>query len=113
MGMAATSGAIALTLIAAGVLYTESAATRRLEQEVLGAERLRERLESDIAVLKAERAFLAQPAKIERAARAFGMRPALERHYVTIEDLVAPAEASAAGEDGNARGGPPSSDSGR
>ena len=88
MRMAATSGAVALTLVSAWVLYSESTATRRLEQQVQGAERQRERLEDEIAVLKAERAYLARPSRIEPAARALGMRPALERQYVRIDELA-------------------------
>ena len=93
MRMAATGGTIALTLVSAWVLYAESTATRRLEQQLQAAERQRERLEDEIGVLKAEQAWLARPARIEAAARALGMRPAVERQYVHIDD---PAEADAA-----------------
>ena len=88
MRMAATSSAIILTLVSAWVLYSESTATRRLEQQVQGAERQRERLADEIAVLKAEQAYLARPSRIETAARALGMRPAAERHYVDIDALA-------------------------
>jgi cell division protein FtsL len=88
MRIAATGAAVALTLISAWALYTESANTRQIEQQLMSSERLRERIENDIAVLKAERAYLAQPARIEQAARGIGMRPALERQYVQIESLI-------------------------
>ena len=88
MRMATTGGAVALTLVSAWVLYSESAVTRRLEQQLLTAERQRERLEDEIGVLKAEQAWLARPARIEAAARALGLRPALERQYVHIDDPV-------------------------
>ena len=91
---AATGGAVALTLVSAWVLYTESTATRRLESQVLSADRQRERLEDEIAVLKAERAYLARPSRIEQAARALGMRPALERQYVRIDEIAADVDAS-------------------
>jgi cell division protein FtsL len=81
MRMPATFFASALTLASAYTLYSESAATRRLEAQVQAKERHRERLESDIAVLKAERAFLARPSRIEPAAKALGMRmPAAGEH---------------------------------
>ena len=89
MRKAATGGAIALTLVSAWVLYAESTATRRLEQQVLSADRQRVRLEDEIAVLKAERAWLARPARIEPFARAIGMEPALQRQYVRVDEIVA------------------------
>jgi hypothetical protein len=88
MRKSAAGVAVALTIASAWVLYAESAATRRLEQQVLGAERLRERLDDDITVLKAEHAWLARPSRIEPAARALGMRPAIERQYVRIDDVA-------------------------
>lgn len=81
MRIPATFLASALTLASAYTLYSEGSATRRLEAQVQAKERHRERLESDIAVLKAERAFLARPSRIEPAARALGMRtPAAGEH---------------------------------
>jgi cell division protein FtsL len=73
MRIPATFLASALTLASAYTLYSESAATRRLEIELQAKERHRERLESDIAVLRAERAFLARPSRIEPAAKDLGM----------------------------------------
>ncbi len=84
MRIAATGFALALTLASAFVLYSESTVTRRLETQVQGAERQRERLEGEIAALKAERAHLARPARIEPAARALGLRPASERQTLDI-----------------------------
>ena len=77
MRVLATGAALLLTLASAVVLYAESTATRRLESKVHAAERQRDRLESDIAVLRAERAFLSRPERIEPAAKALGMRPPL------------------------------------
>jgi len=88
MRHAATIGALGLTLAAAVALYAESTSTRRLEIKVLGDERRQQRLEDDIAVLRAEKAWLARPSRIEAAARAIGMRPALERQYVHVEDII-------------------------
>ena len=105
MRIAATSFALALTLTSAVVLYSESTATRRLESQVQGAERQRERLDGEIAVLKAERAFLARPARIEPAARALGLRPVTERQLVDAGALDDPATGAldASGKDSGRR----------
>lgn len=95
MRLAATSFASVLTLASAYMLYAEGSATRRLESQVQAAERQRERLESDIAVLKAERAFLARPARIEPAARALGLRPPLPIEHIELEALLDGASATA------------------
>lgn len=95
MRLAATSFASVLTLASAYMLYAEGSATRRLESQVQAAERQRERLESDIAVLKAERAFLARPARIEPAARALGLRPPLPVEHIELDALLDSAAATA------------------
>ena len=88
MRVAATSGAVALTLASAWMLYSESTTTRRLEQQLQQSDRKRERLVEDIAMLHAERAYLARPSRIEAAARAIGMRSGHERQYVEFGDLM-------------------------
>lgn len=88
MRIAATTFASALTLASAYTLYAESSATRRLEVLVQSAERHRERLESDIAVLKADRAHLARPGRIDPAARALGMRPPASGESIDLEALL-------------------------
>lgn len=93
MRIAATTFASALTIASAYMLYAEVTATRRLEAQVQSAERRRERLESDISVLKAERAFLARPSRIEPAAKALGMRPPLAGEHIELEALLAGAAA--------------------
>lgn len=90
MRIAATGMALSLTLASAVALYWESNSTRRLDATVQSAERQRERLEGEIAALKAERAFLSQPARIEPAARALGLRPASERQILDGAALDAP-----------------------
>lgn len=94
MRIAATTFASILTIASAYMLYAEGTATRRLEAKVQAAERQRERLESDIAVLKAERALLARPSRIEPAARALGMRPPVAAEHIELEALLAGASAS-------------------
>ena len=64
-----------LTLASAILLYGLSYDTRMHEVRVQSAERQAERLRSDIAILRAERAHLARPERIEPLARARGLRP--------------------------------------
>jgi cell division protein FtsL len=79
--------AIALTLVCAFALYTINYDTRRLEQRVQARERAAATAAAQVAVLKAERAFLARPDRIEPLAYALGMQPVSERQYVRLEDL--------------------------
>jgi cell division protein FtsL len=88
MRFVATMLATALTLASAYVLYTESLETRRVSERVDRLEQARRNLESEIAALKAERAFLSRPTRIEPAARALGMRPATVEESVRVEDLL-------------------------
>ncbi len=88
MRVAATAFASVLTLTSAYVLYSEGTATRRLEAQVQASERERERLETDIAVLRAERAHLSRPARIEPAARALGMRMPEPGEHISLELLL-------------------------
>lgn len=88
MRFIATMLATALTLASAYVLYTESLETRRVSERVDQSEQARRGLESEIAALKAERAFLSRPTRIEPAARALGMRPATGGEFGRIEDLL-------------------------
>lgn len=88
MRIAATASACALSLASAWFLYAEGSATRRLEAKVQAAERQRERLENDIAVLKAERAWLARPGRIETAAKALGLRQPTAEDQVDLDTLL-------------------------
>lgn len=64
-----------LALSGAVLLYALNNETRALEARVQVQERQAARLRSDIAVLKAERAHLARPERMEPAARAIGLQP--------------------------------------
>jgi hypothetical protein len=66
---------IFLALSGAVLLYALNNETRALETRVQAQERQATTLRSDIAVLKADRAHLAQPERIEPAARAIGLQP--------------------------------------
>ena len=75
-----------MVLVAAATLYVVKHDTRRLEQAVQAQERLAEKAEADIAVLKAERAYLARPERIEALARKQGLEPIREQQYSRIEE---------------------------
>lgn len=70
-----------LALGSACALYGLKHDTRRIELRVQAQERVAEKAESDIAVLKAERAYLGRPERIEALARAQGLEPIHERQY--------------------------------
>ncbi len=96
MRIAANLVACTLTLASAYFLYAESSATRRLEAQVHATESRREKLEADIAVLRAERAHLARPSRIEPAAAALGLRLPTAGEYVELSHLLARPPGSAA-----------------
>lgn len=81
----ATGLSFVLAILSAFVLYSTSVTTRRLEQEVQAAEHKLDRLKSDIAVLKADRAFLSRPTRIEPEALKLGLVPNAKR-VVLSED---------------------------
>ena len=86
-----------LTLAAAFALYSFKYDTRALEVAVQAGERRLEKLETDIAVLKAERAYLARPDRLEKLARKQGLGSIRQDQYADIGTpmtLDAPAPAS-------------------
>lgn len=70
-----TMASACLALASAFLLYGLSYDTRLMEQRVHAAERTAERTRSEISVLRAERAHLARPERIEPLARAQGLAP--------------------------------------
>lgn len=80
-----TAVSVFLALMSALLLYGLSYDTRLIEAEVQGAERKSERLRSEIAVMRAERAHLARPERIEPLARAQGLRPSELQQVVPAE----------------------------
>jgi cell division protein FtsL len=70
-----TLASFCLALSSAFLLYGLTYDTRLIEQRVQTAERAADRARSDIAILRAERAHLARPERIEPIARALGLRP--------------------------------------
>ena len=71
--------ALLMALSSAFLVYGLSYDTRQMEARVNDRERLAEKLRNDIAVLKAERAHLARPERIEPLARAQGLKPSTEK----------------------------------
>jgi cell division protein FtsL len=84
--------ALILTIASAFVLYSSNYDTRQLETRVLEQERTIEKARSDISVLKAERAHLGRPERIEPLARSLGLAPASEQQLAaTPEEAMARA----------------------
>lgn len=70
-----TVSAAFMAISSAFLLYGLSYDTRQIEARVAAQQRLADRTRSDISVLKAERAHLARPGRIEPLARAQGLAP--------------------------------------
>jgi cell division protein FtsL len=81
-------GALMLTLASAFVLYSSNYDTRQLEARVEQQERVIEKARGDIAVLKAERAHLGRPERIEPLARALGLGPASEQQLAATPEAA-------------------------
>jgi cell division protein FtsL len=85
--------ALILTIASAFVLYSSNYDTRQLEARVLEQERTIETARSDINVLKAERAHLGRPERIEPLARSLGLGPASEQQLAaTPEEAIERAQ---------------------
>lgn len=80
----AAVGTVLLAVASAFVLYAVTYETRRLEQHVAAQARTIEKTRLDIAVLRAERAYLARPERIEQIARKIGLAPIEPRQYETL-----------------------------
>jgi len=86
--------AVFLVLASATALYALSYDTRQIEARVRSAERTAERIRGEIAILRAERAYLARPERIEPVARAMGLRP-IERGQIAGPSHVAAPQPAA------------------
>jgi cell division protein FtsL len=95
--------ALMLTLASAFVLYSSNYDTRQLEMHVSEQERAIEKARGDIAVLKAERAHLARPERIEPLARSLGLGPASDKQLAATPD-EALARVTAAGTHSSPKG---------
>jgi cell division protein FtsL len=81
--------AMALTIASAFGLYQIKYDTRQLEAKLQAGERTIEKMEGDIAVLKAEKAYLARPERIEALAKKQGLGPIGGHQYVLPGELQA------------------------
>ena len=79
------------TLAAAFALYAVKYDTRRLEVRVQAQERALEKAETDVTVLRAERAHLARPERLEPLARLIGLAPIASTQYLRL-DTMRPAD---------------------
>ena len=77
-----TVSAAFLAISSAFLLYGLSYETKQLEARVAHQQRKADKPGPDIAVLKAERAHLARPSRIEPLARAQGLAPVAEGQIV-------------------------------
>lgn len=77
--------AVVLTVASAFALYAIKHDTRLAEARVHGRERDLEKLEQDIAILAAERAWLGRPERIQKLAKDLGLEPISEAQYGGIE----------------------------
>ena len=84
-----TLSAAFLAISSAFLLYGLSYDTRQLEARVAAEERKADIARSDIAVLKAERAHLGRPDRIEPLARAQGLAPLTDKQ---ISDKVSASD---------------------
>jgi cell division protein FtsL len=80
-----------MALASAFLLYGLNYDTRRIVAEVQSLERAAEKARGDIAILKAERAHLARPERIEPIARAQGLEPMTTRQLVATGDEASDA----------------------
>jgi cell division protein FtsL len=85
-----TVSAIFMALSSAFLLYGLNYDTRLLEKRVAAQERKAKQARSDIAVLKAERAHLARPERLEPLARAQGLKP-LTGEQITVRKTLRPS----------------------
>jgi cell division protein FtsL len=84
MSRLAAVGTVLLAVASAFVLYAVTYETRRLEQHVAAQARAIEKTRLDIAVLRAERAYLARPERVEELARKIGLAPIDPRQYEAL-----------------------------
>ena len=91
-----TVAAALLVLVSAFALTWLKIDTRRLEAQVARDERRREKLQADIAVLKAELAFLTRPERLDVLARRhLGLRPMGRGQTAAPEQLATQIAAQA------------------
>jgi cell division protein FtsL len=91
------------TLGAAFALYAIKYDTRRLELHVRAQERALEKAEADVTVLRAERAYLARPERLEPLARLIGLAPIVSSQYRRLAGSGGPQHEATPDDASNAR----------
>jgi len=79
--------ALAAAVVSAVSLYAIGHRTRQLADTTTDTARAIRDLEREVAVLRAERAFLLRPERIESMAREMKMRPITGEQFTTTEAL--------------------------
>jgi len=79
--------AVGAALLSAFGLYAVNQDTRQLAEANQDAAREIETLKRDIAILRAEKAYLMRPERLEPLARKLGMRPIEGRQFISVGDL--------------------------
>ncbi len=82
-----TLAAMASTVAAAFMLYGVKDDARKLRSQLQDQERVIRQYENDIAILKAERAHLARPQRIDELARAQGLGPTRAAQYGSLRSI--------------------------
>jgi cell division protein FtsL len=85
-----------LALASVFALYVLKYDTRRMEVRVRTLERSKDKVQEEIALLKARHAHLARPERIEPLARALGLAPIAASQYVRVEAPAATPQAGPA-----------------
>ena len=84
-------------------LYAIKYDTRRLELYVRAQERALEKAEADVTVLRAERAYLARPERLEPLARLIGLAPIVSSQYQRLAGSGGPQRQVTPDDASNAR----------
>lgn len=92
-----STSALFFALASAFLLYSLNYDSRLLEATLQVKEKHAAELRSDLAVLKAERAHLARPDRIEPLARANGLKPMQQHQVTTVPDAYQPIITGSAG----------------
>lgn len=82
---------VSATFASAFVLYSVNYKTRALEHELREAGRVLEERAREVATLRAEREFLARPARLAREAEKLGMAPANGAQFILEEAATSAA----------------------
>ncbi len=83
-----TIAAVFMAIASAFMLYGLNYDTRQLAAQVQSRERAADDARGDISVLRAERAHLARPERIEPLARAQGLAPVKDNQLVREDEIV-------------------------